>query len=86
MSLYKDGAVVAETGHYDVDVIDSGIIFYRARVTGTSSNFRLCIQSQDNNRTIVPNRMQWRYTRYKTVDDWWIADPANSVAPVITEL
>ena len=43
MSLYKDGAVVAETGHYDTDVIDSGIIFYRARVTGTSSNFRLCI-------------------------------------------
>ena len=43
MSLYKDGAVVSETGHYDKDVIDSGIIFYKGRVTGANSNFRLCI-------------------------------------------
>ena len=43
MTLFKDGAAVAETGHYDTDVIDSGIIFYKGRVTGTSSNFRFCI-------------------------------------------
>ena len=84
MSLFKDGATVAETGVYDTDVIESGIIFYKGRVTGSSANFRFCIQSQDTNRTIVANRLQWGYTRYKTVNDQWLADPANSVAPLVT--
>ena len=43
MSLYKDGTVVAETGHYDADAIDSGVLFYKGRVTGSSSNFRFCL-------------------------------------------
>ena len=41
--LYKDGTVVAESGSYDEDAIDSLTIFYKARVTGSSSNFRYCI-------------------------------------------
>ena len=43
LDLRKDGVVVAETGIYDTDVIESGIIFYKGRVTGSDSNFRFCI-------------------------------------------
>ena len=43
MYLYKDGTIVAESGSYDEDAIDSLTIFYKARVTGSSSNFRYCI-------------------------------------------
>ena len=43
--LFKNGVTVAETGVYDKDVIEAGIIFYKGRVTGSSANFRFCIKS-----------------------------------------
>ena len=50
MLLEKDRASVAQTGHYDKDDIESGVLLYKNRVTDISSNFRLCIISHDDNR------------------------------------
>ena len=43
MNLRQDGFVIAETGIYDADAIESGILFYNTRVVGSTANFRLCI-------------------------------------------
>ena len=43
MRLIKDGTTVAETGIYDPDVIESGVLFYKGRVIGSNSSFKLCI-------------------------------------------
>ena len=39
MNLRKDGVVVAETGIYDPDVIESGVLFYKTRITGSDATF-----------------------------------------------
>ena len=76
VNLFKDGVIVAETGHYDKDRYEAGVLFYKGRITDQSSNFRLCIKSHDTNRQILPNRMQWGYMRYKAGDNW-IFSPSN---------
>ena len=50
MSLFKDGVIVAQTGHYDTDKIESGILFYKGRITDSVSNFKLCILSFEAER------------------------------------
>ena len=50
ISLIKDGVTVAGSGLYDTDKIESGILFYKGRITDKSSNFKLCILSHDAGR------------------------------------
>ena len=84
MRLYKNIDSIAETGIYDVDVIDSGVLFHKGRVIDFDAHFQFCIVSHSTNRIIMPKRIQWGFTRYKT-GDWWLTDPGNSVAPTINE-